>query len=80
VDDKVDAKVVEVVQRILGAVVALGGLVLVVFAVYYGWIAYRWNDNAMWGYFMMAAGGALAVFNGCRKCLCVTIKSTHPEV
>jgi hypothetical protein len=30
VDDKVDAKVVEVVQRILGAVVALGGLVLVV--------------------------------------------------
>lgn len=49
-----------------GMIVSLAGVAILSYASWKGWIAHQWNDDAKWGYLMIAFGGALLIFNGIR--------------
>lgn len=51
-----------VTARLIG--VASAGLVMVGICLYDAWHAWRWSDDAMWGYLLMASGAAVGVVGG----------------
>src|SRR5690606_12042288 len=56
-------RVIKVVTaRLIG--VASASLVMVGICLYDAWHAWRWNDDAMWGYLLMASGAAVGVVGG----------------
>lgn len=60
---KLSSEVVrDVTARLMGQTAA--GLVMVGICLYDAWHAWRWNDDAMWGYLMMASGAAVGVVGG----------------
>lgn len=48
--------------RLIGQ--ATAGLVMVGICLYDAWYAWRWNDDAMWGYLLMAGGAAIGTASG----------------
>src|SRR5690606_1463066 len=52
----------DVTARLIGQSAA--GLVMVGICLYDAWHAWRWNDDAMWGYLLMASGAAVGVVGG----------------
>src|SRR5690606_26699197 len=60
---KLSSEVVrDVTARLIGQTAA--GLVMVGICLYDAWHAWRWNDDAMWGYLLMASGAAGGVVGG----------------
>lgn len=56
-------KIIEAITfRLIGQAVA--GLIMVGICLYDAWYAWRWNDDAMWGYLLMAGGAAIGVVSG----------------
>ncbi|MGP0174925.1 toxin VasX [Pseudomonas sp. NCHU5208] len=57
-------------SRFAGAITArligqtLGGVVMLGICLYDAWYAWRWSDDAMWGYLLMAGGAAIGVVSG----------------
>lgn len=57
-------------ERFIGAITArlitqsAAGLIMVGICLYDAWYAWRWNDDAMWGYLLMAGGAAIGVVSG----------------
>lgn len=57
-------------ERFIGAITArlitqtAAGLIMVGICLYDAWYAWRWNDDAMWGYLLMAGGAAVGVAGG----------------
>lgn len=52
----------DVTVRLIGQTAA--GLLMVGICLYDAWHAWRWNDDAMWGYLLMASGAAVGVAGG----------------
>lgn len=56
-------KIIEAITfRLIGQTAA--GLIMVGICLYDAWYAWRWNDDAMWGYLLMAGGAAIGVVSG----------------
>src|SRR5690606_9676655 len=53
-------KIIEAITfRLIGQAVA--GLIMVGICLYDAWDAWRWNDDAMWGYLLMAGWAVIVV-------------------
>ncbi|PAU60431.1 toxin VasX [Pseudomonas indica] len=52
----------DITARLIGQTIA--GLVFAGLCLYDAWYAWQWNDDAMWGYLLMAGGGILGAASG----------------
>ncbi|WP_193074210.1 toxin VasX [Pseudomonas sp. FME51] len=52
----------DVTARLIGQ--AAAALLMIGICLYDVWYAWRWNDDAMWGYLLMASGAAVGVVGG----------------